>query len=108
MGIIIPRLYLHSIDLFRGGDGREATKIVGRFLSNGTRYGYKTKFTAVLYHIEHTQGLDKLQLNHDWLQFLQADLCLWGWPFRRSQDFVVPRFLSTYFTKQLVVLLERN
>ena len=30
------------------------------------------KHIAVLYHIECTQGLDKVGLNHDWLRFLQA------------------------------------
>ena len=32
-----------------------------------------TKPTAVLYHIECTQGLDKVRLDHDWLQLLRAD-----------------------------------
>ena len=62
---VIPseaRLYLHSIELFHGGHGTtEATGALGCFSLTG--HATATKLTAVLYHIERTQGLDKVRLS---------------------------------------------
>ena len=41
------RLYLHSIELVCGGGAEVTKRGVGQFLSNGTRYGYKTYSSAI-------------------------------------------------------------
>ena len=96
---------MHSIELFRGGGGTEATKRgVGQFLSNGTHYGYKTYSSAIYITLSAHKAKTKYGSTTTGSgSFEQTNFC-------GGDLFVVPRLSSFpgFCRSQAFVLLERN